>query len=1853
MGRKVSKFYMKKGEFCKISYSPSWNNRLGGRIFKGRCVMCILNKTKSFLLGILVSGLFGSVLAVDTSPAYNFYPLYFEYVNKSDSAAQKAEWDYLMKYKMYGRRGILFKCGKINIPDKTGWFGTSQGGWKLSNQDHVVGGPILIGGNVEFEDGHDSLTTGPVRITGSVTTTNFNSPNYVGGNVCIAGSVGEKFVSAVSSEHQYFSYGTNGQNGLGYASCPSSGKDSVPLIKTNLAIPKVDTTLLPPYRTDRSMIFDAHHSSGNIDPGAIYVNDTIGYIDVPPSTKEDEEERDKDVYDLHVPEIHLLNKSRLVIRMPSGGRLTRIFINGVFEMTAHPFIQVTYMAENATYNESTHQWSGASSAVQNDKYMGNLLFYTNERFAIPAIDAVDSIQGTFISAKTISVEQHMTLAGQLLADSISINAEFDGSGFIFKQFDPPRIDPGALANGLYYENDSLVAINIELDKAPTTDVRFDYYFKVAKQEGNHWATMDDFLILHEGEFPMDSLHKDSVRIYADYKTPTDSVYKAWIRIKKDNVVEGDEYFRICVSNLSGAIIKGNYDAEGKSICMPLTIIDSDNYPPVFKEDTTLKVTENVKGDIAGTIVTTDKDGNEVTYSIAGGTGADIFVIGEKSGVLSLKPDVSVDYEYDQLFTVQIAASDGFVPKPVLKTYTVKVVDVNENPIAKDSSYKIKENSPAGTVVGYYFWEDLDVASKFTNHNIAVAVAGEGSDTDLFNVFMDGTITVKEGAVLDYEAQKVHHLTIRVQDSTDVKLYDDATITISLIDEDDGPKIIIVPEDDPKNDPDKHFLVLNNGDKKGAKENNEKGALAGTVKASCSAINCKDNLTFTMLEDTSGLFAMNSTTGEITVKDSMVLDYEKINEYLVKVYVCDNNPKGVEFNQYDTASVLIRVIDVNELPSLKEGKLFVDEHQPAGTLVANMDTLTSDLDTAYMFTQHKFRGIGGDTSVFKVSEKGAVTTRISLDYVQDSTYTLVVEVIDKADTTLRDTATMSVKVKNVNDNPYFTSPDTFEFPENPKNGYVIGTLTAEDKDLDDSVFTFKLKSKVDYVTVSEDGVMKVKDSTAFDFEKANKLTFEVTVTDQNGGSSDTLITVFLKDVNEAVTLPPQTFTVREDTDTGVVIGKIVAKDLDTAKAFTQHTFKLIGRSVGFKVDTDGSITLMDSLDYETDSIYVLKVTVTDGEFCDTNDITIKVLDVMEKSKVVITRGETPDSVWLMPDTIFTNRPTIDLEWTEDGVKRSGTETLKNGKNVIIKKYENPTKNVGGADTVVIFVNSDTPEVIVSTKAKKVTADNIYTVVQEKEKGDSAYYVNNNNNDIFVSVKDPVSSKVDTFTVSLELDSLNVAPTTFTKTMKKISDAKLTLDRNATTEKTTTQLNGDVYATTYKETVNGNEVTITYYTDFGGALVKGESGKKEIKISYPMTIDGREVVVSYKADASTGEMIEGRNGAVYTVSYDYVDKSENSVNVAYGVTEDGAFVMDNEGNAGYEVSYSYTNKYGNTSTKSVFIVVDKVAPKVEIVSPVDGTVLHSNFVDVKWTVDGVVQDTLVTQGLQKGTFPIVRYYRDKAGNTDSAVVIVVVKNAKDVEISVEKPVTKIDDDRVAKYYGKNPPKKNETFAVTLYNAADGVENEVLIGGDMKTKAGSGNEPYPGLKGHLGPTLTIDAKLPVVNSMRGLATLDDLVKDGVVAVEGVDAKNSKKVSAEKYVEEYCTAEFAKSLPSDISKANLFKTTLHVDVWIYTNLGQFVDKISFSIDADDPKYVNDAGLLSMFLELKPDGDGFVRTKEGKLLATGAYVYKTEVNMRSTLSCDLPPVSDKGNKASKKGARRKVSEELLKPFGYKRPDGK
>ncbi len=1990
-----------------------------------------------------VLGLFGGAFAAKVAP------LYFESLGASASEnadSQQEYWDGLMKYKLWGSEGLTFNKHTVHIADKNGYNGTATGDVSFFNGAHHVGGPLLSGKGLHLSDdgttpNNDTLSGGPVRVLGDFVIADWaanNSPvpgAFYDGPYCIQGNIrtrssymydntltnwgamvkggvfGSTVVAAdaatadstythdvvdsetgnITSVTEYYKYVAY-PFALGtYQSCP-------------VEVPPVDTHLRVPIWPEPASWAPGINMSNGVDE--------VAYIHVPPESAYINE---YGTYDLYITDIYMHNSAHkyLYVVMPPGGRLTRIFVRDGFNIQPSAnsaVIQVVYVDKNAVFNTTTNEWDVSalvdSNYVSNAKYAGNLMFYTNQDVHWKSM-VKPSYQGTFMTTGKFTIENHFTLAGQLVANNLWFESDIVGD-FRYVPFDPPilKIDPEVLQNGAFPENNDDSEIPISLDTITNTSVDFNYCFDLNLST----ATLEDFQRTTKSPFPvcewtetiwgnytyaddgttkLDSevvnviVHHDSgyVVIPAGRLTPYDE-NKAYLNVFIDGIGESEEYLHMKIFNLAGAVLEGN-EREGH---FTLTIVDANN-PPVagassvtgaedvaytfkksdfayssskgyaetgvvvatlpnkgtltYKGDTVktvlfipvdsigdlkymgkkddfgtpattfqfkvrdemnstsgaaimtvnlaavndkpsataseFTIVENsaVGAKATGSLVVKDVDDNAFVYTLVGGA-TDIFQINSSTGEISVKKAV-LDHETKSTYTVTVHVRDMSSTTTLADTLsynvavTIRVLDKNEAPSVANTNLEVPEICDSGTVVGPVVATERDTAAAFTKLTYTIVESG-------VPFVMDSNIVkVKDPSKLDYETDSVLTFHVVVSDG----MYTDtALVTVKLTDVNEPPHfgdnipVLTVDENAPA---DTHVGVVTAGDVDGT-----------------------ENLTYSIIDET-GTFKIVPSTGEIKVIADSTIDFETKSTYTVKVVVTDKD--GLT----DTATVTIKVNDVNEAPSIEDAVFAIDENPRKGDSAGAV--IASDLDTAAQFRILTYEIVETDvpfeldSNIIRVKEPG------KLDYETDSVFTFHVVVTDQDG--LSDTATITVNLNDTPEPPKFDDKTpTFTVDENVPAGTHVGDVVASDIDEDDTL-TYSIKDPTDTFVIDEvTGEITVKADSTIDYETKNEYTVTVVVTDKYGYTDTATVTIKVNDVNEAPDVPDQTITVKEDAEVGSDVGHIKASDPDTAKAFSTLTYELVEESAQFDVKEDGTVVLKKGLDYETDSVYVIKVRVTDGDLADTALVTVKVGNVVEKTELEITRAETKDSVWLNPDTLFINTTDLCIEWKADG-KLMGPDCdldLHEGENVIVKEYKTPGKDVPGVDTLVVFVSKQSPVVTVTAVVDDGKKPNIFTIVEEQQSADTAFYVNSKKNDILVKVKDPVSGAKDSFVVKLDLDTMNIPAKTFTSTLEGFTGAGLTLNENPASGASHTPVNDDKVAVSYTEVVNGQELTVTYYTDKDGNVIRNEDGVQVMTVAYETEVKGKKVVISYNVDAVTGEVVKtsggyakpedsaiessssGKSGdkssssgksdskdggksatfenaVVFTVTYDYVDEAGNTVTVAYGVDAEGNLVKNEDGNLGYEVSYTYTNKYGNSATQSVFIVLDQVPPKVEILFPLEGDVIYSNFVDVKWTVDigdgrgAVVQDTLITQGLVKGGNAIVRFYRDKAGNEASDTVRVIMKNAKDVDIAIEQAVTEITKDKVAEYYATNEPEEGETFAITIYNSKTEKEVETLVGGGYKTKTGSGDEPYPGLTGHLGPTLGIETKVPTINAVGGLATLDDIIgSDGLIPLEGVDAEESEKVTVEQYVQQYCTDEFAENVGSDLSKANLYSTKMYVKIWIYTSLGQFADYYAFTQDLNNPEYVNDAGLLTLYFEMKPDKDGNVRSETGRLYATGAYVFRTEVEMKSTLRCSVPPfVKASGGgmepekPSNKVGSARVVKEDLLKSFGYKRPNMK
>ncbi|MCQ2054596.1 MAG: cadherin repeat domain-containing protein [Fibrobacter sp.] len=1045
---------------------------------------------------------------------------------------------------------------------------------------------------------------------------------------------------------------------------------------------------------------------------------------------------------------------------------------------------------------------------------------------------------------------------------------------------------------------------------------------------------------------------------------------------------------------------------------------------------------------------------------------------------------------------------------------------------------------------------------------------------------------------------------------------------------------------------------------------------------------------------SDLFAIDSKTGVVSVKEKAVLDYESADSvFTIKVKITDAGGKTDSDRKSITPKLTIKILDENEKPTIEDASAVVAERTPNGTEVVRM--IASDPDIYNVeFSKLTYEIITKDVPFTMDSNKILVADGSRLVYKTQPKWEFEVRVIDGKG--LSDTATVVITVTEQDFPPHIfcvTGDDDCNGPfyvdENSETGFVIHEFgVSDEKYLNDLKVTLEDVDKTGADSlfnavlgpVSNNSARSlkivVKDKNKLDYEKIiDTHKVRIVVTNPKGLNAAIERTIVVNDVNETPDIEDQFFTVNETALVGTSVGFVVATDPDKNPEFNKLTFSKVEGSGWFNVLESGEIKLLKELDYKKDSVHVMKVRVTDGTNSNTANVTIKVLKERKISIVDIIEADNADSTWFYPEIIYTHTPTLHYTWREcvkdtlHCVQKEGDTTLVTGVNKIVKTFQDPTTDEMGYDEVTVYYSDETPIVEISTNKKTVVAKNIYSIVEKVDANDKNVYVNHTENDVTVKIVDNAMNTDTSFVVKIDLGKKIDVPTTTLNAMNAVVKEGVALN-DAPGKVTRTPVNGNGTKVSYNDKVGGVDVTISYMVDENGEVQKqdviGEKGKKisteVITVSYETEINGKKVTVSYEADGFTGAPIyvdadghktfNSEKNGIYTVSYGA--DNDPSMQISYFIDKNGKIVANANGDKGYNVSYTYVNKFGNAAKQDIFVVLDMVGPEVKIVSPVDNASIFGNYTDVVWTVGGVEQDTLKVQSLKRGTNVIVRYFQDKAGNVTSDTVYVIMKNAKDVDINVEKPVTIVNRDSVEKYYEVNAPVDGERFAVSIYNTKTNKEIETQVGfRPGHVKKGSGEQPYEGLDGHLGPTLAIDVKLPMANAVGGLATLDDIVgEDGMVAIEGVDAANSEKMTVNEYAQAYCTDEFVKDMGSDLSKMNLFDTKMNVNISVFTNSGSFVDSYSFTQDLNDAEQVNDVGMLKMFFEQKPDKDGYVRTAKGVSYGTGAYVYKADVTMKSTLRCTLPPVKDVSN-TQVKGAVRVTTDDLLKKFGYKRPEYK
>ena len=402
------------------------------------------------------------------------------------------------------------------------------------------------------------------------------------------------------------------------------------------------------------------------------------------------------------------------------------------------------------------------------------------------------------------------------------------------------------------------------------------------------------------------------------------------------------------------------------------------------------------------------------------------------------------------------------------------------------------------------------------------------------------------------------------------------------------------------------------------ENAANGTFVGTVIT--SDVDAGDTFAYTILSsDPAAAFAIGSSSGDITVSDSNLLNFETTPTFTLTVEVEDSGFLT------DSAEIVINLLDENDAPVLMPAGPFSIPENPPDTTPVGTPLVASDEDIGAGDILTFTITSGNAGGAFGISPNSGQLTVVNgslLDFdVPPNSYNLTVRVTDSAGAF--DSEIVAVNLTDVNEPPT-VSNSTFTPSENSANGSSVGFVNADDPE--DDTLHYDIDSgntNAAFALNPSSGEITVNDVNQLDFETTPTFTLMVSVDDLVNPDVVATITINLQDQNEAPLIDMTTLSVTENSSNGTTVGTVPAVDPDIADV-AQLSFDILSGNTGsaFAIANDGNnnavITIADSsaLDYETTQSFMLSVIVTDTmNATNTANVTINVNNLFDEAPTV--------------------------------------------------------------------------------------------------------------------------------------------------------------------------------------------------------------------------------------------------------------------------------------------------------------------------------------------------------------------------------------------------------------------------------------------------------------------------------------------------------------------------------------------------------------------------------------------------------------------------------------------------------------
>jgi fibro-slime domain-containing protein len=344
---------------------------------------------------------------------------------------------------------------------------------------------------------------------------------------------------------------------------------------------------------------------------------------------------------------------------------------------------------------------------------------------------------------------------------------------------------------------------------------------------------------------------------------------------------------------------------------------------------------------------------------------------------------------------------------------------------------------------------------------------------------------------------------------------------------------------------------------------------------------------------------------------------------------------------------------------------------------------------------------------------------------------------------------------------------------------------------------------------------------------------------------------------------------------------------------------------------------------------------------------------------------------------------------------------------------------------------------------------------------------------------------------------------------------------------------------------------------------------------------------------------------------------------------------------QVILSYTDEFGNTSYDTLLVVLDTDAPEVVINTPIHNERFGITVIDVNWEVNNQLMTVLLRESLVEGRNLVIRSYRDRAGNIGSDTVIVFLKTEKEeISIALVRPITEVTQEILQDYRAKYPKMKDETYGISVLihdNTAADPDDRIK---ELRLMVGNGDKTYDNSQvffgsalqnsGHPGPALRLTLNLKhiggffesdtsLVQKSRG-GTLSELLEN---------------VGDDDFVLD------GQPMPPNPANESIWKHDLKIEVQVFDNIGQYVDRMSAVYENITHQMIDDDGIATFFFFLEPDEFKGLVSESGRSYGSGAYILRGYAQTVSTLKYNTQD--------RQRGSVEKANNGIMEFFGYRR----